>query len=60
MPQEALKHCDAVCVGEAELVMPKILDDLKRGCMGGIYRSTQLHSMTGLPMPRRGLPIGGS
>ncbi|HLM20152.1 MAG TPA: cobalamin-dependent protein, partial [Propionibacteriaceae bacterium] len=29
MTKEALTHCDAVCVGEAELVMPKILDDLE-------------------------------
>jgi radical SAM superfamily enzyme YgiQ (UPF0313 family) len=52
MAQEALQHCDAVCVGEVEFVMPKILDDLKQGCLRGVYRSTGLHSMTGLPMPR--------
>src|SRR5262245_51013694 len=26
MPQEALRHCDAVVIGEVELVLPKILD----------------------------------
>src|SRR5215467_10556716 len=25
MSQEALQHCDAVCVGEVELVLPKLL-----------------------------------
>jgi radical SAM superfamily enzyme YgiQ (UPF0313 family) len=50
--KEALQHCDAVCIGEAELVMPKILDDLEQGCMGGTYRSDKLHPMVGIPMPR--------
>src|ERR1700742_4732454 len=28
MPQEALQHCDAVVVGEVELVIDRLLDDL--------------------------------
>src|SRR5499426_96842 len=43
MPQEALRHCDAVVIGEVELVLPKLLDDLERGEMRGIYRSEHLH-----------------
>lgn len=52
MPQEALKHCDAVVVGEVELVIDKLLDDLEHGAMRGIYKSEKLHSMIGMPMPR--------
>ena len=52
MPQEALGHCDAVVVGEVELVINKLLDDLRRGAMRGIYKSTVLHPMAGLQMPR--------
>jgi len=52
MSQEALQHCDAVCVGEVELVLPKLLDDLERGQMRGIYRSERLHPMEGLNPPR--------
>src|SRR5215470_3640054 len=52
MAKEALQHCDAVCIGESELVIPKILDDLEQGCLGGTYRSEKLHSMVGVPMPR--------
>jgi radical SAM superfamily enzyme YgiQ (UPF0313 family) len=52
MPEEALKHCDAVVVGEAELVMARLLEDLKSGSMRGTYKSASLHSMTGMPMPR--------
>jgi radical SAM superfamily enzyme YgiQ (UPF0313 family) len=52
MPGEALQHCDAVVIGEAELVMPKLLDDLNGGSMRRIYKAAGLHPMAGLPMPR--------
>src|SRR5262249_4332714 len=52
MPGEALKHADAVVIGEAELVIPKILDDLEGGQMRGVYRAEHLHPMVGVPMPR--------
>src|ERR1700752_4321196 len=50
MPQEALKHCDAVVIGEAELVIDKLLDDLEHGSMSGLYKSERLHPMEGLSM----------
>ena len=52
MPQEALKHCDAVVIGEVELVLARLLDDLERGEMCGTYKSERLHPMENLPMPR--------
>ena len=52
MPQEALKHCDAVVIGEAELVLDRLLDDLERGALRGTYRADRLHPMEGLAMPR--------
>ncbi|MGZ5905848.1 MAG: B12-binding domain-containing radical SAM protein [Reyranella sp.] len=52
MPQEALKHCDAVVIGEVELVIDRLLDDLARGAMRGTYRADKLHPMAGMPMPR--------
>ncbi|HTT78782.1 MAG TPA: radical SAM protein [Stellaceae bacterium] len=52
MPQEALRHADAVVIGEAELVVDRLLDDLEDGAMRGTYRAEQLHPMTGLSMPR--------
>jgi len=55
MPQEALKHTDAVVVGEAELVMDRVLDDLRKGRLGGIYKAEKLHSMVGMPIPRQHL-----
>ena len=52
MPQEALRHCDAVVIGEAELVLPKLLDDLERSEMRGTYKADRLHPMENLRMPR--------
>ena len=52
MPQEALKHCDAVVIGEVELVIDRLLDDLGQGAMRGTYRADKLHPMAGMPMPR--------
>jgi radical SAM superfamily enzyme YgiQ (UPF0313 family) len=52
MSQEALKHCDAVVIGEVELVIDRLLDDLKHGSMRGTYKSDTLHPMAGMPMPR--------
>ncbi len=52
MPDEALQHADAVVIGEAELVMPKLLDDLARGELRGVYRADRLHPMVDMPMPR--------
>jgi radical SAM superfamily enzyme YgiQ (UPF0313 family) len=52
VPDEALQHADAVVIGEAELVMDRVIADLERGCLRGIYKAQALHSMTGLPRPR--------
>jgi radical SAM superfamily enzyme YgiQ (UPF0313 family) len=55
LPHEALTHADAVVVGEAELIMNNVLDDLGKGQLKGIYKAENLHSMIGLPLPRQGL-----
>ena len=52
MPQEALKHADAVVIGEVELVIDKLLDDLRQNSMRGTYKSDKLHPMVGMAMPR--------
>src|ERR1700684_60849 len=52
MAPEALQHADAVVIGEVELVIDKLLDDLRHGAMRGMYKSDTLHPMVGMPMPR--------
>lgn len=55
MPDEALKHADAVVIGEAELVWEKLLDDFKRGKLKSRYQANNLCSMENMVVPRRGL-----
>src|SRR5436853_5667171 len=52
MPQEALQHADAVVIGEVELVIDKLLDDLEKGQMRGAHNSDRLHPLEGLAAPR--------
>ncbi len=52
LPEETLEHADAVVVGEAENVFPEIIEDFKHGTLKKIYKSTKLHSLKGLPIPR--------
>ncbi|MCX6877293.1 MAG: radical SAM protein [Verrucomicrobia bacterium] len=40
-PDEALRHGDAVCIGEAEGVWPRMLEDAAAGRLRGIYQSPQ-------------------
>lgn len=51
MPEEALKHADAVVVGEAEGVFDEILKDFSKNRMQGIYQGIQL-DMASIPRPR--------
>ena len=37
MPEEAARHADAVCVGDAEPHMPRIIEDLEAGRLQPIY-----------------------
>jgi radical SAM superfamily enzyme YgiQ (UPF0313 family) len=37
LPEEALEHCDAVVVGEGEISWPRVVDDMERGRLGGVY-----------------------
>lgn len=40
LPTEALRHADAVVVGEAEAVLPTVIDDLVHGCSKGLYEGS--------------------
>ena len=60
LPDEALRHADAVCVGEAEGVWQRILDDARRRTLSGVYRGDGLHSLEGLRLPPRSLLNAGS
>jgi radical SAM superfamily enzyme YgiQ (UPF0313 family) len=41
LPQEALRHCDAVVAGEAEGLWPALLQDLARNALQPVYRHSE-------------------
>lgn len=51
LPEEALKHCDSVLVGEAENVWARMLDDAEEGKLKRIYQGTA-GSLACIPTPR--------
>ena len=52
LPDEAIQHADAIVIGEAENVLPALIDDFKRGSLKPVYKSEKPHSLKGLPFPR--------
>jgi radical SAM superfamily enzyme YgiQ (UPF0313 family) len=55
LPGEVLRHADAVVVGEAEEIWPKLLSHAASGDMKELYRATHATNLDGLPLPRRDL-----
>ncbi len=55
LPGEALQHADAVVIGEAEEVWPKLLSDGASGEMQKLYCGNKFANLNGRPTPRRDL-----
>src|SRR5438034_829035 len=49
VPEESLRHADAVVAGEAEYVWQDVLADLAAGRSRGIYRAARWHDLANLP-----------
>src|SRR5437867_1811747 len=49
VPEESLRHADAVVAGEAEYVWQDVLADLAAGRSRGIYRAARWHDLRNLP-----------
>jgi radical SAM superfamily enzyme YgiQ (UPF0313 family) len=49
VPEESIRHADAVVVGEAEYVWQEVLDDLAAGRSRGLYRAGRWHDLRDLP-----------
>ncbi len=54
LPEEAKAHADAVVIGEAESVWPRVLKDFRAGALRPFYRGEQ-GPLEGLPTPLWGL-----
>ena len=63
-PDEVSRYAEAVVVGEAEDIWPRLVDDFRHGCMEPVYRAERRPSLRGLRPDRRifrgkrYLPIG--
>jgi radical SAM superfamily enzyme YgiQ (UPF0313 family) len=63
-PDEVARHAEAVVVGEAEVLWPRVLDDARHGRLEKIYRQVERPSLANLKPDRsifrgkRYLPIG--
>ena len=53
MPEEALKHADAVVIGEAEEIWKQLLIDFESGSMQTTYHADKLCTMERMKIPRR-------
>jgi hypothetical protein len=54
MPEEAIQHADAVCIGEAEGNVPRMMEDLAAGALKQFYCSEPV-DLAGLPRPNPAL-----
>ena len=63
-PDEVAEYAEAVVIGEAETIWPRLLDDFRHGRMESLYRAPRRPSLKGLRPDRRifsgkrYLPIG--
>lgn len=55
VPDEALQHVDAVVIGEAEEVWPRVIEDARRGELQRVYRNDHYPSLERAPGARRDL-----
>ena len=58
LPEEALAHCDAVVIGEAEGLWPRVLSDFRHGRLRRLYRHEAFPSLAGLGRPEWSLYEG--
>lgn len=52
VPEEALTHAEAVVAGDAEGVWERVVDDTRRGRLGGVYRQQTPLPLAGPPPDR--------
>ncbi len=55
MAEEAGQHADAVVLGEAENVWPRVIEDFRRGSLQKFYKSAGQADLENLSIPRRDL-----
>lgn len=52
MAEEALKYCDAVVIGDGELVFKELIDDFEKGRLKKVYERKIENGIYSTPLPR--------
>jgi radical SAM superfamily enzyme YgiQ (UPF0313 family) len=55
LPEEAIAHCDAVVIGEADEIWPQVVQDAAQGTLKRFYQQKGRTDLSRLPLPRREL-----
>jgi radical SAM superfamily enzyme YgiQ (UPF0313 family) len=55
LPQEAIDHCDAVVIGEADEIWAEVVRDALHGRLKRFYQQRERTDLSLLPLPRREL-----
>ena len=55
LPQEAIDHCDAVVIGEADEIWAEVVQDALHGRLKRFYQQRERTDLSLLPLPRREL-----
>lgn len=58
-PEEAATHCDALVIGEAETIWPKVIWDVENNVLKALYKEERLPDLEGIPSPRYDLLDSG-
>jgi radical SAM superfamily enzyme YgiQ (UPF0313 family) len=53
LPEEAKEHADAVVIGEAEEVWPRLIEDFRSHHLQPFYRQSHLTDLSKVPRPKR-------
>jgi radical SAM superfamily enzyme YgiQ (UPF0313 family) len=59
-PDEAAEHFNAVVIGEAEGLWPRVLEDIEDGRLARFYRAAESPDLAATPPARRDLTAGSS
>jgi radical SAM superfamily enzyme YgiQ (UPF0313 family) len=55
LPDEALRYCDSVVIGEVEPVWHQVIEDFQNKSLKPRYQANDLPDVANIPFPRRGL-----
>jgi len=58
LPEEAARYADAVIVGEAETIWPRVMEDFRKNRLQKTYTQNGRPSLVNMPIPRRELLEG--